>query len=366
MANQATGRRTVRSAAGSLALVALLGGLVLGPCPSGRVAGPQAEPNSRAAPDTGSSPSGSTPAQIQAAYGLSTSPDAGAGQTIAIVDSFDDPNLAAELAVFDDAFNLPACGDVCLTKVDQNGGTSLPAPAPANWALEIAMDVEWAHAIAPGADILLVEAASGSIADLLVAERYAGAHAGYVSNSWGYPEFAGETLDASAFGAPGVSYFAAVDDAPDQTQYPATAPSVVAVGGAEITASGTIPWSSGGGGCSAYEQASTSQAAAASRAGCAGHQSTPAVSADAAGIPVFGGSSWWNAGGTSFATVLWAAAAADSGQLVTNGAISSGSIPLGQVIGGTLLKTGFGDLGTIPRTVGEFANMLSEAMQVTI
>jgi len=196
-ANQAAKRRTVRSAAGSLALVALLGGLVLGPRSSGHGASSQAEPNSRAVPDTGSSPSGSNPAQIQAAYALSSSPDAGAGQTIAIVDSYDDPNVAAELATFDAAFNLPACGDACLTKVDQNGGTSFPAPAPANWALEIAMDVEWAHAIAPGANILLVEAASGSIDDLLVAERYAGAHAGYVSNSWGYPEFAGETLDAA-------------------------------------------------------------------------------------------------------------------------------------------------------------------------
>lgn len=365
-ASQAARRRTVRSAAGSLALVTLLGGLVLVPRSSGQAAGPQAEPNSRAVPDAGSSPSGSTPAQIQAAYALSTSPYAGAGQTIAIVDSYDDPNVVAELATFDTAFNLPLCGDGCFTKVDQNGGISIPAPAPSNWALEIAMDVEWAHAIAPGAHILLVEAASGGIDDLLAAERYAGAHAGYVSNSWGYPEFAGETVDASAFGVPGVSYFASVDDAPDKTQYPATAPSVVAVGGAELTASGTIPWSNGGGGCSVYEQASSSQAVAASQAGCAGLQSTPAVSADASGIPVFGESSWWNAGGTSFATVLWAAAAADSGQVVTNEAISSGSIPLSQVIGGTLLKTGFGNLSTIPRTVGEFSNMVTGAMQVTI
>jgi len=366
--NAAFRNRAVRSVlAGALVLAVTLSALALATHGPGAGDQPQAEPNSHATPDTTLQPSGFSPAQLEAAYGLSTSPDAGAGQTIAIVDSFDDSDIAAELATFDVYFDLPACATSCLTRVDQNGGTDYPAAAPENWGLEIAMDVEWAHAVAPAAHILLVEAASANLPDLLAAERYAGAHAGYVSNSWGNPEFSGERADASAFATAGVSYFAAVDDSPGETQYPATDPTVVAVGGDERTASGTVPWTSGGGGCSAYEQAPAGQAAIAAQAGCSGDQSTPAVSANAVDIPVVGdGSLWWNAGGTSFATVLWAAAAADSGRLITNDAITSGSIPLDGVQGGTLLKTGLGDLGVLPRTVGEFCNMIVAGIDATI
>jgi subtilase family serine protease len=366
--NAARNTQAIRSAvAGALVLVVTLSALVLATHGPGHSDQPQAEPDSHATPDTTLQPSGFSPAQLEAAYGLSRSPYAGAGQTIAIVDSFDDSDIAAELATFDAYFDLPVCATSCLTRVDQNGGTDYPAAAPENWSLEIAMDVEWAHAIAPGAHILLVEAASANLPDLVVAEGYAGAHAGYVSNSWGNPEFSGETADAAAFLAPGVSYFAAVADSPGETQYPATDPTVVAVGGDERTASGTVPWTSGGGGCSAYEQAPEGQAAIAAEAGCSGNQSTPAVSANAVDIPVVGdGSAWSNAGGTSFATVLWAAAAADSGRLITNDAITSGSIPLDGVQGGTLLKTGLGDLGVLPRTAGEFCNMIAAAIDGTI
>jgi subtilase family serine protease len=316
----------------------------------------------RAQPDSLSQPSGFSPAELRASYGLSASPYAGAGQTIAIVDSFDDPNVALDLLLFDAYWGLPACAGPCFTKVDQNGGTAYPAPAPLNWSLEIAMDVEWAHAVAPGARILLVEAASDGLGDLVAAEQYAGAHASYVSNSWGYPEFSGEAANNAAFADPGVSYFAAVADSPGLTQYPATAPTVISVGGDELTPWGAIPWASGGGACSSYEPAPAGGADIASSAGCADRKSTPEVSADAVGIPVFdSGSGWWSTGGTSFATVLWAAAGADSGQLLTNQAIASGSVPLRPVIGGTLLRTGVGELGAIPPTISEFvATLLAE------
>ncbi len=288
-ANRATTGWAVRTPLlAALALTVMLGGAVVAPRSSGHAGAPQAEPDSQAQSGGTIEPSGFSPAQLQAAYGLSTAPNAGAGQTIAIVDSFDDPGIAADLAAFDATFDLPACPASCFSRVDQAGGTDYPATAPTNWGLEIAMDVEWAHAIAPGAHILLVEAASASLGDLLVAERYAGAHASYVSNSWGYPEFAGETADAASFAGPGVSYFAAVADSPGRTQYPATAPNVIAVGGDEPTATGTIPWTSGGGGCSAYEQAPAGLAGIATAAGCSGNQPTPAVSADAVNIPVLG------------------------------------------------------------------------------
>jgi subtilase family serine protease len=318
----------------------------------------------QAQPDSLSQPSGFSPAELRASYGLSASPYAGAGQTIAIVDSFDDPNVALDLLLFDAYWDLPTCTGPCFTKVDQNGRTAYPAQAPLNWSLEIAMDVEWAHAVAPGARILLVEAASDGLGDLVAAEQYAGAHARYVSNSWGYPEFSGEAADNAAFADPGVSYFAAVADSPGRTQYPATAPTVVSVGGDELTSSGAIPWVSGGGGCSSYEPAPSGGAGIARSAGCADQQATPAVSADAVGIPVFdSGSGWWNTGGTSFATVLWGAAGAASGQLLTNQAISSGSVPLRPVIGGTLLRTGVGELGAIPPTFDESVMTLLPAIE---
>jgi len=296
-------------------------------------------------------PAGFSPGQIQNSYGLSTSPYAGVGQTIAIVDAFDNPDVAYDLTMFDAYWGLPVCGDTCFTKVDQAGGTRYPSVAPLNWSVEIALDVEWAHAIAPGAHILLVEAQSNGIDDLVAAEQYAGAHAQYVSNSWGLTEFSGETAVTADFNEPGVSYFAAVADSVGKTQYPATSPNVTAVGGSALTSSGTIPWASGGGGCSAYEKASSAEAALSSQAGCSGNQSTPQVTANAVGIPVFDAvTGWLSSGGTSFATVLWAAAAADSGAIVTPEVVSSGLISLHTVMGGTPLQTGIGDLAKIPIT----------------
>jgi subtilase family serine protease len=346
------------TAAGSLVFVVALGGLVLVPQGSSGVTLSHADPAVEAQAAALAQPAGLSPATVQTSYGLSASLYAGTGQTIAIVDAFDNANVASDLTQFDGSWNLPVCGVDCFAKVDQNGGTDYPSAAPLDWAVEIAMDVEWAHAIAPGAHILLVEAQNSTLPSLLAAEQYAGAHANYVSNSWGFPEFSGETADSSTFADAGVSYFAAVADTADKTQYPATDPNVVAVGGNELTPSGAIPWPSGGGGCSAYEPASSSETAVASQAGCSGSQPTPLVSGDATGIPVFDPATGWiTTGGASFATVLWAAAAADSGQLVTNQAISSGLIPLTAVAGGTLLRSGFGTLGAIPMSFGESVNM---------
>jgi subtilase family serine protease len=350
-------------AAGSFVLIAVLGGLLVAPPVGGAVITQVARPTiingaPNGAPDAVAANGGFTPASIEASYGLSTSPYAGSGQTIAIVDAFDNANVASDLSTFDTSWNLPACTGACFTKVDQNGGTDYPSAAPLDWAVEIAMDVEWAHAIAPGAHILLVEADNSSLDNLLAAEQYAGAHAGYVSNSWGYPEFSGETADAASFSDVGVSYFAAVADSAGKTQFPATDPDVVAVGGNELTPSGTIPWPSGGGGCSASEPAAASEVALAAQSGCSANQPTPLVSGDAVGIPVFDPAiGWIQTGGASFATVLWASAAADSGQVITNAAISSGLVPLTAVSGGTLLRTGFGTLGAIPLSFGESVNM---------
>src|SRR5581483_2521624 len=103
-----------------------------------------------------SGPTGYTPSQIRHAYGFDQITLSGGvvgdgtGTTIAIVDAFDNPNVANDLHTFDHQFGLP---DPVFTKVNQTGGSTLPPP-DAGWASETALDVEWAHAIAPKAKIL--------------------------------------------------------------------------------------------------------------------------------------------------------------------------------------------------------------------
>ncbi len=137
--------------------------------------------DSQGLPVVTATPAGYSPTQIRHAYGFDLSGSNGAGQTIAIVDAFDDPTIANDLAVFKSTFGITGCN---LTKVDQNGGTSFPA-VNAGWALEISLDVEWVCAIAPGANILLVEANDNSAfsGNLDVAVAYAAAHAQVVSMS---------------------------------------------------------------------------------------------------------------------------------------------------------------------------------------
>ena len=90
----------------------------------------------------------------------------GTGQTIAIIDAYDDPNIAGDLAAFDTQFGLTA--PPSFTKVAQDGSQNLPAASgTSNWSIEEALDVEWAHAAAPGANILLVEANDPSYNNLL-------------------------------------------------------------------------------------------------------------------------------------------------------------------------------------------------------
>lgn len=211
-------------------------------------------------------PAGFTPAQIRGAYGLDTVsfgavPADGAGTTIAIVTAYDSPNVAADLATFDAAFGLPA--PPSFKKVNQTGGAKLPAVDPA-WATETCIDVQWAHAIAPGASILLVEASSNSDADLMAAVSYARSAPGVVavSMSWGRGEYVGETAFDARFTTPaghaGVTFFAASGDDGAPGIYPAMSPNVVAVGGTSLslTKSGEArekAWSGSGGGPSTQE-----------------------------------------------------------------------------------------------------------------
>lgn len=289
-----------------------------------------------------SGPTGFSPAQVKAAYSFSTSATAGTGQTIAIVDAYDDPTAESDLAVFSNQYGLPACttANGCFTKVNQTGGTKLPR-TDTGWALEISLDVQWAHAIAPGAKILLVEASSASFTNLLAAEDYASAHAKYVSNSWGGSEFSGENSYDSHFTRSGVSFFVSAGDAGLPAEYPSSSPNVISVGGTSLKVSGSniteTGWSEGGGGCSAYETATAAQSSfnQYGQVNCGGKRATPDVSlvADpATGVSIYdstryqGQAGWFTIGGTSASSPMIAARAAVGGVAVNSAYIYGSAI----------------------------------------
>lgn len=300
---------------------------------------------SLATPAVVSSPSGLSPSAIDAVYGFSGS---GGSATIGIVDAYDDPSAASDLAAFSQHYGLPTPN---FTKVNQSGGSSMP-PVDSGWALEISLDIEWAHAIAPSAPILLVEASSSGLNDLITAEKYAGQHASFVSNSWGAGEFGGETIDDSAFSTPGVSYFASSGDSGRGTDYPAVSPNVTAVGGTSLKfTSGNLlasetAWSGSGGGCSILEHATTAQLTFSqySQVHCNGQRAVPDVSLDAdpkSGVavldstPYSGSSGWWTVGGTSVASPIWAAEASTHGAQVSSSTIYGSSIPFRDILTGS-------------------------------
>jgi subtilase family serine protease len=299
-----------------------------------------AHPYTRPQPQVSSSPTGLSPATIKGVYGFTTSATAGAGKTIAIVDAFDDPNAEADLNVFSSQYGLPSCttANGCFKKVNQTGG-SKPPRANSGWALEISLDIQWAHAIAPGAKILLVEASSNSFTNLLAAEDYAKANAQYVSNSWGGSEFSGETGSAydGHFVQSGVSFFVSAGDAGLPAEYPSASRNVISVGGTTLhfngsTFSSETGWSGGGGGCSAYESATSAQSAFSGygQVNCGGKRATPDLSLDAdpaSGVSVYdsfkyqGQAGWWTVGGTSASSPMAAGHAAVLGVVVDSGKV---------------------------------------------
>jgi hypothetical protein len=197
------------------------------------------------------------PSDIAEAYGFNEfSSSRGRGQTIAIVSAFDDPYITQDLKTFDKAFNLP--DPPSFSVVYARG---IAPPVDAGWAVESAIDVEWAHAVAPGANIVLVEASTNFFLDLFQAVQVATQIPGVsvVSMSWGGPEFGSESFFDPLFtAAPNVTFVASSGDTGGQTSYPATSPYVVGVGGTTLKLDGhgnyksEVPWTKGGGGPSAF------------------------------------------------------------------------------------------------------------------
>lgn len=300
------------------------------------------------APDvTSTTVSGLTPAVVAHAYGFDsvyfsngTVKGTGAGQTVAIVDAYDDPNIISDLKAFDAQFgisNNDNTGVFALTVAKMSSRIA----ADAGWALEIALDVEWAHAMAPGAHILLVEAASSGVTDLLAAVNYARNVSGVVavSMSWGSSEFSSETAYDSYFLTPtnhvggsgfkgGVTFVSASGDDGAPAEWPSVSPNVVAVGGTTLTVDSSgnyvseTGWSGSGGGVSKYESKPSYESSVTLSAT---KRTNPDVAYDAdpsSGVAVYdsyaynGKSGWFKVGGTSAAAPQWAAliAIADQGR----------------------------------------------------
>lgn len=198
-------------------------------------------------PDT---PAGYAPSDLQTAYGLtSDSSSKGGGLTVAVVDAYDNPNAAADLNVYRTQFGLSPCGAAngCFTKQSYTSQTN------AAWGGEESVDVDMVSAICPNCKILLVEAASASMADLSTAERFATAHADYVSNSWSGNEGAKTYDDDYEPGCGAIT--AATGDGGHNAiaQWPAILPNVIGVGGTSLTSvspRAETAWLRTGSGCS--------------------------------------------------------------------------------------------------------------------
>ncbi len=326
-------------------------------------------------------------AQVRAAYGFGALPavgakpsgvqaaQLGAGQTVYVVGAKHNPNVAAELASFNQKFGLPACAakvlpvttglplaaaspavgcELWVAYSTASGGISAVAPAyDAGWATEIALDVQWVHAIAPLARIVLVEAPDASVNSLLGAIRLANSMGpGVVSMSFGAQEGAWTASVDSAFTAAGMTYLAATGDSGAGVNWPSVSSNVIAVGGTTLTYSGSgsrseVSWSGTGGGTSGFVAVPAYQKSSVPGTGSLVRRTVADVAMNA--DPATGqyvavmqpGSSavqWISAGGTSLAAPMWAGLVA-----VANAGRQQTALPL--MAGGHALL--YGQIGAV-------------------
>jgi subtilase family serine protease len=277
---------------------------------------------------TGSSPAGLGPAQLRSAYKLRTAAaNNGGGETVGIVDAYNDPDAESDLAVYRAQFGLPPCttANGCFKKVNEQGKQGSYPQADPGWAIEISLDLDMVSAICPRCHILLVEATSQSFVppDLPASVNEAvKLGAKFVSNSYGADEAAAETSLDHYYNHAGVAVTAASGDFGYGTIWPAASRYVTAVGGTSLLPASNargwdeIAWSGGGSGCSPYETKPAWQ----DDTGCA-HRTVADVAAvadpDAGGVAVydsyFFGVGWWVVGGTSVGSPIIASAYALAG-----------------------------------------------------
>ena len=268
-------------------------------------------------------PNGYGPADLRAAYGL-PSTTAGGGKTFAIVDAYDAPTAAPDLATYRSTYGLPPCGTGCFTKVNQAGSASPVPRANGGWAQEISLDLDMASAVCPNCKILLVEANSNAFTDLAAAEDTAARlGASVISNSYGGSEFSQETTSTynGHFNHPGIPITVSSGDNGYGVEFPAASQYVTAVGGTTLTKAGSAfserAWSGAGSGCSTYVAKPSWQ----KDSGCA-RRTVADVSAVAdpnTGVAVYdtyryrGAAGWMVFGGTSASAPIVAGAFALGG-----------------------------------------------------
>jgi len=287
-----------------------------------------------------STPSGFGPTDLQAAYGLtSAAASNGSGETIAIVDAYNDPNAEADLATYRSYYGLSACttANGCFKKVSQTGSTTGLPSSNTGWAEEISLDLDMASAICPNCNILLVEAKSATIANLGTAVNEAVTlGAKYVSNSYGASESSSDTTyDTSYFKHTGVAITVSAGDSGYGAEWPAASQYVTSVGGTALTkaTSTTRGWTETvwktsstegtGSGCSAYDPKPSWQ----TDTGCTKRtiSDVSAVADPATGVAVYDSygitAGWYTFGGTSASSPIIA------GVYALAGTPSSGSYP---------------------------------------
>lgn len=311
-----------------------------------------------------------TPAQIRTAYGFDqitfdngAVQGNGAGQTIAVIEVDNDTTLNTDLDNFDAAYGLPNPGSSwSLSVVGQSGGAPPPTDSYGVETYETALDVEWAHAIAPAANILVVEANSTDNDDLNVAERYAATVNGVSAVSMSYTSVDSGLENDASYRTPanhsGVTFVAAAGDSAE-VYHPASSSNVLGVGGTSLTLGpgntylSETTWSDTGGGTSAYQKEPSYQEDVQNT----GFRTTPDVAYDAdpdTGFNIFvnGVDSPFVVGGTSAGTPQWAAliAIADQGRALNGlGSLDGATqtLPMLYALYGTSLYDGaFHDITT--------------------
>ncbi len=263
------------------------------------------------------------PNGLQTAYSTSkiVGGGGGGGIVIGIVDAFHYAGAEADLNSFSATMGLPACtiASGCFTQINQDGGAPR-APADSGWEIETMLDLEYAHAMAPNAKLVLVESDDNYLDNMGIAVTTAVGLADVVSNSYGTSEFGDETSLDYLYNVNKPLLFSS-GDAGAPSIYPCTSPYVTCVGGTTLTVNASLQrtsetgWSGSGGGCSTVEPSQGYQDANGVTL-CDPWRATPDIAADGdpntgAAVLDSGNGGWYVVGGTSLSTPLMAGILAD-------------------------------------------------------
>lgn len=296
--------------------------------------GERVHTNHRVLSDKGSSgttvvtPAGFSPAQIRTVYNLNSSYK-GTGTDghgiIAIIDAYDYGTALRDFNIFSAQYGLPTEPSKTVTastnqvfQVIYQGGRQ--PRSNTGWGQEAALDIEWAHALAPNAKIVLIEAQNTSFTNMFAAVDIAvKLGASQISMSWSSGEFVGETGYDAHFNVPGPIFFAASGDSGAGAGYPAASPYVVGCGGTHIVTNtdgsySETGWSGAGGGVSSQVDKPSWQSAVPDAGTKRCIPDVAAVADPYTGVAVYGPagggySKWMVFGGTSVATPCLAAMA---------------------------------------------------------